>query len=71
MADDKWARHLFNTVYKGFLDPKEMESMIDGKDLWMNPAEVGKRLEKRNNLAKKARGPKKKQKALLSPTKAS
>lgn len=45
--------------------------MIDGKDLWMNPAEVGKRLEKRNNLAKKARGPKKKQKALLSPTKAS
>ena len=69
MADDKWARHLFNTVYKGFLDPKEMESMIDGKDLWMNPAEVGKRLEKRNKLALKGKGPKKKEKALLSPKK--
>ena len=68
MADDKWARHLFNTVYKGFLDPKEMESMIDGKDLWMNPAEVNKRLEARN---KKLRGPKSKQKALLRPKKAS
>ena len=69
MADDKWARHLFNTVYKGFLDPKEMESMIDGKDLWMNPAEVGKRLEKRNKLDLKGKGPKKKEKALLSPKK--
>ena len=69
MADDKWARHLFNTVYKGFLDPKEMESMIDGKDLWMNPAEVGKRLDKRNKLALKGKGPKKKEKALLSPKK--
>ena len=57
MADDKWARHLFNTVYKGFLDPKEMSAMIDGKDLWMNPAEVGKRLEKRNDLAKKSSWP--------------
>ena len=71
MADDKWARHLFNTVYKGFLDPKEMSAMIDGKDLWMNPAEVGKRLETRNDLAKKSKGPKKKQKSLLSPKKAS
>ena len=69
MADDKWARHLFNTVYKGFLDPKEMESMIDGKDLWMNPAEGGKRLKKRNKLALKGKGPKKNEKALLSPKK--
>jgi len=71
MADDKWARHLFNTVYKGFLDPKELSAMIDGKDLWMNPAEVGKRLENRNTLAKKSKGPKKTQKSLLSPKKAS
>ena len=27
--------------------------MIDGKDFWMNPAEVNKRLTARNNIAKK------------------
>jgi len=62
MADDKWARHLFKTVYHGFLEPKELEDMIEGKDFWMNPAQVTKRLEARN---KKLRGPKGKQKALL------
>ena len=68
MADDKWARHLFNTVYKGFLEPKEIKEMIDGKDFWMNPAEVNKRLEARN---KKLSVPKGRQKALLRPKKAS
>ena len=53
MADDKWARHLFNQVYKGFLKPTEIKEMIDGKDFWMNPAEVNKRLAARNNIAKK------------------
>ena len=53
MADDKWARHLFNQVYKGFLKPQEIKEMIDGKDFWMNPAEVNKRLTARNNIAKK------------------
>ena len=53
MADDKWARHLFNSVYKGFLKPQEIKEMIDGKDFWMNPAEVNKRLAARNNIAKK------------------
>ena len=68
MADDKWARHLFNTVYKGFLEPKEIKEMIDGKDFWMIPAEVNKRLEARN---KKLSVPKGRQKALLRPKKAS
>ena len=42
--------------------------MINGKDVWMNPGEVNKRLEARNN---KLRGPKKKEKALLRGKKAS
>jgi len=71
MADDKWARHLFNTVYKGFLDPKEIKEMVEGKDLWMNPGEVGKRLEKRNKLASSGKGPKRTEKALLKHKKAS
>ena len=62
MADDKWARHLFNTVYKGFLTTQEIKDMIDGKDFWMNPAEVNKRLLDRN---KKLKGPKTAKKALL------
>ena len=65
-ADDKWARHLFNVAYKGFLDPKEIEKIIDGKDFWMNPNEVEKRLEARN---KKLKGPKGSKKALLSSKK--
>ncbi len=68
MADDKWARHLFNTVYKEFLNTKELQEIIGGKDYWMNPAEVNKRLEARN---KKLRGPKTEKKALLKPSKTS
>ena len=55
LANDKWARHLFNQVYKGFLEPKEIKEMIDGKDFWMDPTEVKKRLEKRNKVAKKTK----------------
>ena len=65
-ADDKWAKHLFDTAYKGFLDPKEIEKIIDGKDFWMNPTEVNKRLLARN---KKAKGPKEGKKALLKDKK--
>ena len=65
-ADDKWAKHLFDTAYKGFLDPKEIEKIIDGKDFWMNPTEVNKRLLNRN---KKLKGPKEAKKALLKPKK--
>ena len=56
IADDKWARHLFNDVYKGFLEAKEIKEMIDGKDFWMDPTEVKRRLEKRNKTAKKKKG---------------
>ena len=63
IADDKWARHLFNSVYKGFLDTKEINDMIDGKDFWMDPGEVKKRLDKRNKVAKKTKI--KKPKALI------
>ena len=64
-ADDKWARHLFNTVYKDFLSVKEIKEIVDGKDLWMNPAEVKKRLEARNKAHEKSKGPKRTKKALL------
>mgnify|MGYP003643972479 FL=1 len=61
MADDKWAKHLFNQVYKGFLKPQEIKDLIDGKDLWMNPAEVNKRLAERNVSVKRANKKQKKE----------
>ena len=64
-ADDKGARHLFNPVYKDFLSVKEIKEIVDGKDLWMNPAEVKKRLEARNKAHEKGKGPKRTKKALL------
>ena len=63
-ADDKWARHLFQSVYKDFLTPQELKQMVDGKDFWMTPSEVTKRLETRNKKIKRTRGPKAKQNAL-------
>lgn len=35
----------FNTFYKGFLTPKELKDMIEGKDFWLSDKEVIKRLE--------------------------
>ena len=61
MADDKWAKHLFNQVYKGFLKPQEIKDLIEGKDLWMNPAEVNKRLAARNVSVKRANKKQKKE----------
>ena len=41
---DKNLNDSFRTFYKGFLSPSEMDAVIDGKDLWMNKAEVEARL---------------------------
>lgn len=41
---DKNLNNSFKTFYKGFLTPKEMDQVIDGKDLWMGKDEVLGRL---------------------------
>ena len=66
-ADDKWARNLFQSVYRDFLTPQELKQMIDGKDFWMSPKEVTDRLEKRNKKIKRTRGPKEQQKGRQKP----
>ena len=40
----------FSVYYKGFLTDKEMEKVIDGKDMWMEPDEVRERWENRKQL---------------------
>ena len=37
----------FKSFYKGFLSSEEMDSVIDGTDLWMGSDEVNKRWKKR------------------------
>lgn len=42
---DKNLNESFKIFYKGFLNDAEIDSVIDGKDLWMNKAEVEARLK--------------------------
>lgn len=55
LADDRWARHLLRKVYDGFFTPTEIEKIIEGKDYWLGPEDVHKRLQKRNKMKKKQR----------------
>ena len=49
---DKTLNAAFKDYYGGFLSEKEMESVIDGKDIWLGTEEVKERWENR----KQARG---------------
>ena len=47
-------------TYKGFFTDNEIEKIIDGRDVWLTPDEVIKKLDRRNKLNKKNKiGPKK------------
>lgn len=53
--NDKWARGLMESIYEGFFTPEEIDSILDGKDYWMDPDEVTERLQKRNEKAEAAK----------------
>ena len=42
-----WSEKLLRDIYKDFLTEKEVESMLNNKDLWMDGVEVMKRLKKK------------------------
>lgn len=46
----KWSETLFKEIYEDFLTPTEIDSMLDGKELWMDSDEVLKRMETRSKL---------------------
>lgn len=48
--NDKWAKNLMNRVYRGFFTSGEIDTILEGKDYWMDPAEVTKRLNARNKI---------------------
>ena len=45
--EKKWAEQIMRTEYSDFLSSKEIDSILDGKDLWMDGEQVTKRLKKR------------------------
>ena len=47
---DRSLNEAFKSFYKGFLTDKEMAEIIDGKDMWMDSADVEKRWAKRQTL---------------------
>jgi len=59
--EKKWSEEIFKGVYHDFLTEKEIESMLDGKDIWMSGEEVAERLtNKANKLIEKPRTTRKK-----------
>lgn len=51
--ESKWSEALFRDVYDGFLLDKEIDSMLAGRDIWLNSNDVMKRLEQRHNKMKR------------------
>ena len=43
----KWSEHLLRNIYKDFLTEKEITSLLENKDIWMDGTEVIKRLKRR------------------------
>jgi hypothetical protein len=47
MYERKWSDRFMRSVYAGFLTDDEIKSILENKDIWMEPEEVFKRLNKR------------------------
>jgi ATP-dependent protease ClpP protease subunit len=45
-----WLEGFFNEIYKHFLSKKEIASILDGHDLWLNANEVMERFKKRVDI---------------------
>jgi ATP-dependent protease ClpP protease subunit len=59
MYERKWSDKFMRSVYSGFLTDIEIKSMLENKDIWMEPEEVFKRLNKRGEDIVNASVPKK------------
>lgn len=59
MYERKWSDKFMRSVYAGFLTDDEITSILENKDIWMEPEEVFKRLNGRAEEIMKASAPKK------------
>lgn len=48
-----WSIKLMKDIYDGFLSDKEINAMLDGRDIWLAADDVMKRLEQRHNKMKR------------------
>lgn len=48
-----WSKKFLHEVYDIFLTKKEIDSMLDGKDVWLTADQVAERLKKRQEAMKK------------------
>lgn len=47
---NEYSRKLMNDIYVNFLTTKEIEEVLDGKDIWLSSDQVIERLEKKDSL---------------------
>lgn len=50
---NKWLENFFNETYKHFLTKKEIDSVLDGHDLWLGADEVVARFKKKVEIIKR------------------
>ena len=48
-----WSKNLLTGVYKHFLSKKEIDDILNNRDIWLNSEEVLTRLNKRGEILKK------------------
>ena len=53
MHEQKISEKLFKKVYKNFLTEDEIDSCIDGKEIWLDSDQIIERLEKRQDILMK------------------
>lgn len=51
----KWSESLLNEIYSNFLNPDEIQAILDNKDIWMGGEEVVNRLNKRKKALQNKR----------------
>lgn len=51
----KWSEKLFRDVYEYFLSEAEIDSMLNGKEIWLDSDEVLERMQKRAEIRKELR----------------
>jgi len=49
----KWSDGLLRDIYDGFLTDKEIVSMLNGQDIWLDSDDVMNRLKRRHNAMKR------------------
>ena len=49
----EWTKEIITTVCNGFLTKREIEKVLDNKEIWLNSEQIKQRLENRDKLNKK------------------